>query len=457
MIDILGKLTEKALNYNQIGFIKNFDSKSKVLLRNIGQIFIIKCFSVACNILVFSISLKLISKSDYGIFLTVSSFIGWFSLLDIGIGNGLRNKLTLAITNNDYKLAKILVSSAYFIIGLIFSSFFIIFFIVSFFINWSQVFSTEKEVYWIVISIAASFSIRMILQTIQTIYYSYQKSSRVEFLNFISQFFMLICFYLLPYFFVPTILNVSLIFSFAPILIFILFNAYDFTNKFKEIIPSYKDLNYNEFKGVMTLGFNFFFIQIAVVILFSLNNFMINKYFNPEYVTDYNIAYKYYGITLMILSIMLSPLWSMMTKASAQNDYAWIKRIYFNSIKIWFLMFIFLILLFFVSPEVYKIWIGKNTKVDYAINLSTFFYFVIFTWNSIIATFLNGLNKIKLQLYLSMIGIVIYCLLVSILPVYVGASGIILSTCFSLLLSAIILTIQILKILDKKDTGLWSS
>ena len=224
--------------------------------------------------------------------MTVSSFIGWFALLDIGIGNGLRNKLTLAITTNDFKLAKSLVSSAYYIIGLIFSSFFIIFFIVSLFINWSQVFSTDKNVYWIVISIAASFSIRMILQMIQTIYFSYQKSSRVEFLNFVSQFFTLFCFFILPYLFVPTILNVSLIFSFAPIIIFLLFNFYEFKNRFKEIMPSYKCVNFKEFKGVMTLGFSFFFIQIAVVILFSLNNFMINKYFSPEYVTDYNIAYK---------------------------------------------------------------------------------------------------------------------------------------------------------------------
>ena len=52
----------------------------------------------------------------------------------------------------------------------------------------------------------------------------------------------------------------------------------------------------------MNIGLDFFIIQIASIILFSTDNFIITQLFGPEQVTPYNIALKYFTIITKNLS-----------------------------------------------------------------------------------------------------------------------------------------------------------
>ena len=84
------------------------------------------------------IVLAYIHKEQYGIWLTLSSIIGWFSFFDIGLGHGLRNKLSESLAENDLVKAKTYVSTTYAILILIFSSLLLLFFVVNPFLNWTK-------------------------------------------------------------------------------------------------------------------------------------------------------------------------------------------------------------------------------------------------------------------------------------------------------------------------------
>ena len=62
----------------------------------------------------------MLDTNKYGIWLAISSTVSWISILDIGLANGLRNKIAeyLAVKNYDPKL-KIAVSSTYAILFII--------------------------------------------------------------------------------------------------------------------------------------------------------------------------------------------------------------------------------------------------------------------------------------------------------------------------------------------------
>src|SRR6266542_424892 len=81
--------------------------------KNILTSFLAKGGTIAINLFLVRITIDYVSPLQYGVWLTLSSIIAWFSFFDIGFGNGLKNKLTEAIAKNDYLLARQYVSSTY--------------------------------------------------------------------------------------------------------------------------------------------------------------------------------------------------------------------------------------------------------------------------------------------------------------------------------------------------------
>jgi O-antigen/teichoic acid export membrane protein len=81
--------------------------------KNIIYSFLIKGLSIGCQFALVPLTLHYLDKERYGIWLTMSSMIAFFSFFDVGIGNGLRNKLSEALANGDTNLAKVYISTSY--------------------------------------------------------------------------------------------------------------------------------------------------------------------------------------------------------------------------------------------------------------------------------------------------------------------------------------------------------
>ena len=82
------------------------DARGEKVQKNILVIILLQGISVLTSFLLVPLTIDYVSASEYGIWLTISSIVGWFSLVDIGMGSGLKNKLTEALDKNDTNLAK---------------------------------------------------------------------------------------------------------------------------------------------------------------------------------------------------------------------------------------------------------------------------------------------------------------------------------------------------------------
>ena len=94
--------------------------RSVTVKKNIIASFVIKGVSILISLMLVPVTIGYVSAELYGVWLALSSVINWIHFLDLGFSQGLKNKLTEAIANKDWKRGKSLVSTTYIMISLIF-------------------------------------------------------------------------------------------------------------------------------------------------------------------------------------------------------------------------------------------------------------------------------------------------------------------------------------------------
>jgi len=77
-----------------------------------------KGISIFLNFLVVPILILFLGKIEYGVWITIFSIVNWIFTFDLGIGQGLRNKLTEALSVNDNLKASQIISTSYIFISI---------------------------------------------------------------------------------------------------------------------------------------------------------------------------------------------------------------------------------------------------------------------------------------------------------------------------------------------------
>ena len=453
--------------------MKNIIKKYSKLLVNIGVrtkniikhtliSFVFKGGGIIANFLLVPLTINYLDVENYGVWLIISSFISWFSFFDIGLGNGLRNKFAEAKALGNFKEAQGLVSTAYFAIGIISFCIIIIFFILNSFIDWTQVFNTKPslnlELKILLPVIFAFFGIQLVVKLITTIYQADQHHSIQGKIQFYTQAISLFIIWILTKTSESSLLIFGTVFSGLPVLFLIGLNYVAFNNRYKKFKPKFSLCKIYYLKEITSLGFSFFIIQIAALILFSTDNFIITKLFSPEEVVPYNIAFKYFSIVTMAYTIIITPYWSSFTEAYANKDIKWIKKSVKNIQKIWLFIPAVLIFMIFVSDWFYELWVGDKVVIPFSLSILMALFVLLTSFNLIYVNFINGVGKIKLQIITA-----ITSMLINIpLSIYfaknlgLGTNGVILATCTCLIYSVVLRPMQYYKIINNKAKGIWN-
>ena len=104
----------QVLKFNYIKeFFTNGHERTLKAKKNIAASFLIKGLNIGIGLILVPLTINYLNPTKYGIWITLSSVIGWFSFFDIGLGNGLRNRFAEALANKDHNLARTYVSTTY--------------------------------------------------------------------------------------------------------------------------------------------------------------------------------------------------------------------------------------------------------------------------------------------------------------------------------------------------------
>ena len=82
-------------------FLNKGQERSIKAKKNIISSLLIKGGSIGVSLLLVPLTINYVNADRYGIWLTISSIVAWFSFFDVGLTQGLRNKFAEAKASGD--------------------------------------------------------------------------------------------------------------------------------------------------------------------------------------------------------------------------------------------------------------------------------------------------------------------------------------------------------------------
>lgn len=451
----------KALNSINNIFQLGTGSRSQKAVKNIVVLLAVNIINFASTLILVPLTLKYLGPVQYGIWLTISSVLTWFSFLDFGIGNGLRNKLSEALAENAMRKAKTFVSTAYVIFSAGVIIFVILFFALFNLIDWRVIFNAPayltSELNLLIAIVFFLFSLQLILKLIYSVNQADQRPAVNGLISALSNSFGVLFVIILYNTSKGNLVALGVGLSLVPVIVLILISIILFTKNYKKIAPRLKYVRINQSGELLGLGLQFFMIQIAGLIVFATDNLIITQLFGPSDVTVYNIAYKLFYFIPIIFNVILTPFWSAYTEAFLKDDYAWIKSSVSKILKFWLVLSLIAILMVIFSGTIYTIWVGSGIYIPLKLSIMMGLFAILSNWNNIFIYFINGMGKIRIQFYSSILVAVINIPL----SIYFaknlnwGITGVMAATCICVAAGSIWAPVQYSKIINKKAYGIW--
>lgn len=412
-------------------------SRTKIVKLHISLTFVYNVLAIGLSYLLVPLTINYLNIEQYGIWMTMLSVMSWVVYFDIGLGNGLRNKLSEALATNNIKLARTYVSTAYIAVGFIALIFFVLLISILPFVQWNKIFNTTSvnntELSKVVFITGFFFLLNFILSLCNQMFYAYQEASLATLRSVLLNLFALIAIYILIHYTSGSLFYLSFIYGLSMVLSNILL-IYYFFKKHSVVIPSRKDIDLTKIKEIASLGVKFFIIQMAVLVIFATDNMIITQVLGPEHVTSYNVVFKLFSIITIAHGIILAPLWSAYTDAYAKGDIKWIKNTLKKLNMLMIPIIIATLILIIFARDIINIWVGPEIKYPYLLVVLMGVYVIISVWNNIYAYFLNGIAHLKLPLAVSLLAALanIPLSIYFAKSLQLGNAGVILATIVSL-------------------------
>lgn len=423
--------------------------------------FVIKGISILIGLIFVPLILNYLDAERYGIWLTLSSIIMWFSFFDVGLGNGLRNKFTESLAKGEHDKAQVFVSTTYAIITIVFITVLLLFYIINPFLNWTKILNTNmipsEELTKLALIVFTFFILRFIFKLIGVIVTADQRSHISNSFGPIGNIFSLILLIILINTTKGSLILLGLLLSASPVLVLIIASFFLFRNDYYRYRPTIHKIDFKYAPELLNFGIKFFLIQLTAIILFSTSNFIITQISGPSTVTQYNISYKYFRLPFMIYIIILSPVWSAVTDAYTKKDFKWLKSTLrkLNIISYAFVAISVLLLLF--SDFFYLLWLGDKITIPFSLSLTNMLLVIITVVVAPYSQFLNGMGKIKVGLIVIIFKMTFFIPLAFLLGnTQLGAAGVVLAIIIIQAVSLFLEPYQVTLLLNKKAKGIWN-
>lgn len=438
---------------------QSHEQRTNLLIKNVFFSFFIKGWSAVVVLLMVPLTLECLGSYQNGVWLTISSLLVWIDQMDIGLGNGLRNRLAMYQARGESDEARRIVSSTMAMLVCIIIPLFLIFSAVIWIGDVYAFLNVEPdsipELRTALQCAVTLVCITFVLKFIGNVYMGMQLPAVSNLLMALGQTIALIATWLLFMADHATFYNIVAVNTAAPMLVYAASYPITFYGKYPQLRPRYKSVNLHTAIQLGNLGLKFFWLQIAAIIQFMTANILISHFFTPEMVTPYQITYRYMSLLMVFFSIVCMPFWNATTDAYERQDTGWIERASKKMNMLTALIFVAAAVMTLVSPWVYDLWIGDKCHVPFGMTCMMALYVCLLILSMRYSYFLNGIGALRLQMYMTVSAIVFIPLAWIISKMTLNIIWFMAVMCICNLPGIIVNIIQFNKILKGTATGIW--
>ena len=169
--------------------------------KNIYASLLLKGLTILVSLILIPMTLGYLTNYEYGVWLTLSSLLHWIDFFDIGLGNGLRNKLAESLAENNYKKSRIYVSTTFFSLTVIIGTFYLLFVFINIWIDWYKILNVSPDIVsnlkGIILLVSGMMCMNFVLKTISFVYYAKQVAMMNNIISFATQVFSLAIIFIL--------------------------------------------------------------------------------------------------------------------------------------------------------------------------------------------------------------------------------------------------------------------
>ena len=442
-----------------MSLFKSDSVRTTAIYKNVAASFFLKGCSAVIALLMVPLTLTCLGEYRNGVWLTISSMLVWIDQMDIGLGNGLRNKLAACIAHNHMQEARCVISSTIFMLICIIVPLTAILCLLILTTDVFAFFNVDATIIPdlrnVLLSAVILVCMTFVFKTVGNIYMGLQLPAVSNMILVIGQAIALVTTWFLLQNGVATFFNIVIANTLAPLAVYLTAYMLTLYKYHIELRPSLKCVNLHSAFELGNLGIKFFWLQIAGIIQFMTANILISKFFTPDMVTPYQIAYRYTSLVIVAFTVVCMPFWNATTDAYERKEYEWIHHAN-QTMNLMMIGIAFLLMaMVALSPWVYDVWIGDKCHVPFGMTAMMALYVFLLVLSMRYSYFLNGIGALRLQLYMTAVT-VFYIPLAWFVSKETGdILWLMVVMCLCITPSIFINMIQFHKILNGKAKGLW--
>ena len=400
-------------------FLKKYKSlslNSKTVVANVFGAIVVKGAALLLSIFMLPAYLRFFDdRSALGLWFTIVSILTWFLNFDLGIGNGLRNQLTKALTQNNKDDVKKYITSAYASIGLVTLVFGVTLWFLLDHIDWNWLLNIRENsipqttlllaIRITMIGVVAQFFFRLISFILYALQYS-SVNNLLALVSSLSTFLFVIL--ATPGTDAENMFSLAVVHAMAVNIPLIVATIVVFALKLRYAVPRLRHYSNKYAQAVMGLGGVFFLVQVAYMFLINTNELLITFFTESNHVVDYQIYQKLFTLMGIFFALALTPVWSVVTKALEEKNHRWVSKLYRKLLRMACLACVIQFIMVIFLQIILNLWLQEKTilvNYRYAVCFAIMGSLMIF--NGVLSSIANGSGKLKSQLCFFGIGAIL--------------------------------------------------
>jgi O-antigen/teichoic acid export membrane protein len=402
-----------------------------------------KVTAVLVNIVSLPITIRYLGPEQYGFWVTISTSVTMFAVLDLGIANTLTNSISRAYAERSEDMAKRYYATAFWATSIIVIALGLLGLVIWPHIDWQRLFGLSEPGMAHKAGQCAAISFGYVLLSLplglaNRVMGGYQRVPVANLFAMLNSAFSLLAIILV----VRTHGSVVVLmaaFCAAMLTGTFLLNLWMGLRHEPRIRPTLKRVHLGAAREIMSHGVLFFVLQLSGLIVFNTDNLIIAHFLGAEQVTPYAVTSKVVGYAAMLQSLLVPSLWPAFSEAYVRHDLIWIRKAYRRIMRGTLLTVIpTTLVLGFAGRWMIGLWAGKAAVPSAVLLWGMCFWTVLLSITVNQGALLAATQHIRLQTIYSSFAAALNLVLSIVLVQRIGAIGVLLATIISYLVFIVV-------------------